>query len=629
MPSKIETGQKPDRPEFDLVNLPPASDQDKTGQFAFELFETAKMERERLQLPDRWIDNFRLYRGDHKAGNSKKNFVPINLYFANVERTKANITARKPVAEVEDLDGGDDRADVILTAKTLKWWKDTGQQKKLGTTALKMEKYGITIEKPVYDVEKGQADVTIVDCFSFFPAPGHYEDISDECPYVAHAYPEPIEGVEAKFGVDDVEPDDVYSLLGEEREEYRPTVSGTRSTTTSATGNYKSVKSMSSSSTGNVRENRALVIELWIRDANRDLYPDGVRVITFTNSGRLVLADRRNPNINWVLFDRDPTLVMKSHAWGRFPFFKANSYEDTTSIWGFAAAEQVADLNYKIDEIVSRIIAYIMRSINPPLVIPKDIGIKRSQLSNKPGLVLMPTNAAMSQYIRYVPVPNLPSNFFQALEMILGFFDRIYQIEDADRGQAPNGVIAASAIVALQERNAVLIKQKIESVDSLVENRGRWLISFLQNFGVKPDQVDVQDETVPFMGVDFAGRRFNFIVESGSTMPKTTLQTEEQSKQFYQMGAIDRQALLENTNYPGWKEIIERAGEGQLDQALQILIAAGLPEENAMQLKQVLMESQGGPGNRPQNPPGQQQPTSAGMPKNAQGAMPPTGVSGV
>jgi hypothetical protein len=172
----------------------------------------------------------------------------------------------------------------------------------------------------------------------------------------------------------------------------------------------------------------------------------------------------------------------------------------------------------------------------------------------------------------------------------------VSQIEDADRGVAPSGVIAAQAIVALQERGAVLVRAKIRAVDYLVRERGRCAISFFQNFGQTTQRVDVQGEPQEVVGLMFLGRNFNYVVESGSTVARTTLQVQEQAMQLYENGSIDRRALLETLNFPGWKEIVERAGEGQLDQALQILIDSGLPEEVAYEMRQFLMQPQGGPG---------------------------------
>ena len=126
-------------------------------------------------------------------------------------------------------------------------------------------------------------------------------------------------------------------------------------------------------------------------------------------------------------------------------------------------------------------------------------------------------------------------------------------------------------------------------------------------------------------GIDLAGREFNYVVESGSTVAKTSLQVQEQAEKLYEMGAIDRQALLETLNFPNWKEIIERVSEGQLGQALNILVQAGLPQEAAAMLYQVLSQPQGGPGNRPQDAQAassQSRPTAPpAMTKNEQGPM--------
>lgn len=611
-------------PKWNTVEIPPDGDED-LPLFAWDLFEMARLERERLEMPERWHENYRLFRKVHRLKNQirkSKNFIEVNLFFANIIRTVANITARNPVAEVVDLDGEVDDADMVLTAQLKKWWKNTNQRAKLNTTALNMEIYGITIEKPWYDRPNKRPEITVTDCFSFFPAPGIYEDLSTDLPYMAYAYPELVEVVEKKFGVEGVEPDEIYSVLGEEREENRPIPSGTRTGTINASGNYTGTKHPANKQVDS-REQRALVVELWIRDYSTKktkvlsevvedtgeeiyneveelIYPDGVRKITVTNQGRLLLDDSPNPNINWAL---PRELSSKTHAWGRFPVYGANSYIDTNSIWGFSAAEQIADLNYKINEIISRMVNYIMRKMTPPFVVPQGYGITRNMINNNPGLVLMPTKPGFKSEAGYIDVPNLSADFFKVLDKLLSLFDRIYQIEDADRGEAPRGVIAHAAIVALQERNAVLIQHKINSIDQIVENRGKWAISFYQNFGTEAELVDVQGDTVEFIGVDLAGRSFNYVVESGSTMPRTSLQTEEQAKELYKSGVIDRQALLETINFPKWKEIIERIGEGQLDQALQILVQAGLPEEAAAELKMVLMQPQGGPGNRKQNPP--------------------------
>lgn len=622
-----------DYKEWSLTSLPPEG-HDDVAKFAWELFEVAYEERERQGLPERWRANDKLRRGDPSQdklkNQKKKGFVPVNLYFANVERTLSHLTARDPIAEVVDMSGTSEEeetpADLLLTSKLRKWWKNTRQKPKLKTSGLRMESYGITIEHPYWDYTNKEANIAIMDCFSFFPAPGYYEDISTDLPYACNAYAEPIEGVESQFDVTGVEADDVYNILGEDREENRQMPLGSHAQSVNYSGDFKVVGDSRKDGLA-IRQKRALVVQVWVRDYTKETipvkketgvdeetgipiieeneveqykYPGCIRVITITNRGNLLLADKANPNVNKEL---PRSIAKKTHGWDHLPFYKANSYEDTVSIWGFSAAEQTEDLVNKISEIVSRMVAYVLRVMSPPLIVPQGIGITRDMIESratKPNLVLMPNRVIPQNAIYHLQIPNLPADFFRVLDLIINFFDRIYAIEDVDRGQTPNRVVAASAIVALQERNAMLMQAKRESIEYLVEQRGGWAISFLQNFGTMEDSVDVQGELKPFVGIQYAGRTFQYTVESGSMMPRTSLMIAELAEAYYKSGAIDRQALLEITNFPRWKEILERVGEGQLSQALQILIQAGLPEEDAMALHQMLLEPQGGPGNRSQ-----------------------------
>jgi hypothetical protein len=388
-----------------------------------------------------------------------------------------------------------------------------------------------------------------------------------------------------------------------------------------------------------VLEKRALVIEVWTRDfstvrqlvqigtdpitneplmgeANVLKYPGGIRVVTLTNYGNVVLADRANPSVNPAL---PQEVTRNTYLYDHFPFFSANSYTDTSSFWGFSAAEQVGDLLLKIDELVSRISNYLGRLMLPTLIVPKDTGINIRELTNRPGLVLRPVNSVVSSGIRYIDPPRLPSNFLDLLNLYIGFFDRVSQIEDADRGTNPTGVIAASAIVALQERGAVLMRQKIKAMDYLTRERGRCALSYYQNFGISPEVFEVDGNPVRLRGVDLAAFKFNYIVESGSTVHRTSGQIQQQAEGLYRLGVIDRQALLEAVNYPGWREIVERVGEGQLGQALQILVQAGLPQEVADQLAQQLSQKQGGPGGGGSGQPGA--PAQPGIPQSMQGQI--------
>ena len=627
--------------EWNLSKLPPKG-HPETGQFAMSLFDAARLEKERLGKPRDFLNNFALYKGKQpealtgRAGYTRQQKVstPINLYFANVERTVSNITARNPVGEVVDLDGKNEieqevgiSAENVLSMAIKKWWKETNQQTKIRSSARQMEIYGITPERPYWDKDKDRPDIQPTDPYCVFPAPGNWDNIAEEAPYVCFAYVGYVSLIESFYGVKDIAKDDAYDLLGLVREKYKGEGYGSNE----RIGNYSdpmTVKQTGEAETKSLE--RCLVIELWIRDTSTKtekitnpiindgipaidpltggqlfeeitstvpVYRDGIRKITITKTkdakikgGIIVLDDSENPNLNPALPDEQ---AKTTYPWGKLPMYYANSYRDGVSIWGFAAAEQVGDLMKKINLIFSKLIAYVVNVMTPPLIVQKNCGITKEMIETsitKSGrLILMPT--IPNARIEFMQIPNLPQTFFQVLDLIVKFFDRVYQIEDADRGQAPKGIIAASAIVALQERNQMLMQTKVVAIDYLAEERTKWAIGLYQNFGTRPDTVNVGDQPVPFSGTEYAGRKFNYVVESGSTTPRTSLQTQELAFQLRQTGNISQRGLLEAINWPNYKEELERTAESQLDQALQILIDAGLPEEQAVQLRDYLMSS--------------------------------------
>ena len=124
-------------------------------------------------------------------------------------------------------------------------------------------------------------------------------------------------------------------------------------------------------------------------------YPDGIRKVTLARAdqskapkkdksrrGILVLDDVPNPNVNPEL---PREIASTTYTWGRFPVYKADSYSDTTSSYGFSAAEQVGDLLVKIEEIFTRLYAYARQALSPALIVEKRCGITREMIESQAG----------------------------------------------------------------------------------------------------------------------------------------------------------------------------------------------------------------------------------------------------
>ena len=155
--------------KWNLSLIPPMKHKD-VAEFAANLFEIARVERDRLKKPEDWEESFNLYSGMDK----QKRKMLVNLYFSNIERTVSNITARTPSGEVVDMDGRQDESEKVLTAALKKWWQETNQQKLNKDSARQMEINGIVIHHPGWEKDKERVFISLTDPYSFFPAPGVY-----------------------------------------------------------------------------------------------------------------------------------------------------------------------------------------------------------------------------------------------------------------------------------------------------------------------------------------------------------------------------------------------------------------------------------------------------------------------
>jgi hypothetical protein len=653
-------------PKWTMSNIPPEGDPE-LGMFVYERYLEAKKEKERLKLPDRWLENFRLMRGRHWL--NKTTHPTVNLIFANIERTVASLVSRNPQAEVVVTDGIEDtpgyEADKLMNKLVGDWWTGSEQIVVLTKSIFNMEVYGPTIEKAVV-VDTGKRvdangeripvlDFKIVpmDPYAAFPEPGNFNDISTDCRFFGHAYPVMIDEVRSVYDISEdqsIQPDDTYNVLGRDREHYIPSAAeNTPPGSVTYSDGSRNLVNFPAEAPDGVGKGKTLLIEMWLRDdreetyvveevehvnpvsgaityekimGKRKKYPDGIRKVTVCDSGKLVLDDMKNPNLNYAM---SADVAENCHAWGRFPFYMETSYKDNFILWGFSNIEQTGMLNLVIDEIFAAMIHYIKTCLKPPLINPKDTGIANSKLSNRAGLVLNPLNFQVAKGLRFMDVPSLPNDFYRLISLAMSFLDRISATEDADRGEAPGSIQSGVGVVALQARNKIVMGHKVRAVSHLIRERGRWAINFFQNFGYLTETMKTGEEKVLFRGTQFAGRLFNYTVEEGSTMPRTEAQLKADALTMYQLGINDRQDVFEKHEWPGWKEIIERVGEGQLNQALQILMQAGLPQEVAQQLKEQLMLTQGGPGNTQQSQPGVAE-VAPGAPQPGVGPPPPDEV---
>lgn len=379
-------------------------------------------------------------------------------------------------------------------------------------------------------------------------------------------------------------------------------------------------------------QRRPVMTRKQVAEKVKPIYPDGIRKVTICHAlidtwQHGILDDSRNPSINWNLLEArkeylmtigiekpvvDPTTgqpvamqnqlysedeaeqmaldsVKNTWLWGRFPYSATPSMIDTSQWWGFSVIEQLEELNSKQESLLTKFFAFMDILMFPLLIIPQGSGVRDSEITNAPGTIIHPTIEAANS-IRYLDSPSSPE-IFEMLQFILYQMDIISMSPEVTEGRKPKGVSAASAIIALQNKAGTLFQPNIWRVGEIVESRENAHISMVLNFGSRERPIKVDDEYTKYIGTDIIGA-FKYYVENGSIAPLMKQGRQQQYLELFRLGALTLRPLLEMLEIP--KRIIEMVlEEKSVPGALQLLIAAGLPQEMAAQIYQVVMQNQG------------------------------------
>jgi hypothetical protein len=602
-----------DEKERQQINslLPPEGDE-SVGHVAFQILERIVRDKDRKRLPQKWFRNYEMYRNHHwRSGASAPiPLASISLVNAHVERTVNLLTDNNPTF---DVIGENDEVADSLHKMSRYWWNETEQQDIYGDSVKMAEVNGCTVEKVIFNpsLNNGLGDVEtiVVDPhnFGFWPL---NEKRAEKWEVAAHYYTMPLNQVRRKWPEfkEVIKPDTKWKeQLGERRREVvggttRPLPQGTGGDFAQdhaiIHGNPAIMKIMG-------RGDEVLILELWIKDytliqveqqgatIELDLstgivgttepaiiekvpkYPGFVRVVTSCNGGDVILSDRQNPSINPTLPEEK---VSMTFLYNRFPFTLTPSTKDPVTPWGYAAIEQLEQLNIEIDKSMSQLNYMKDRMARSPLINPKDTMIPNSDFSNAARIV-NPKNSVVAKAIRYMESPPVQNDIQIILNTYRELFDKIAGTFDLTDPSVMKGRLAFKTVAAILENMHTLIRGKIRTYGRMIRDRGRMYISHVQNWYTEERFFFLQEGGVPTQG-SLVGPEsitpLSFQVVSGSTMPTSRLQQREEALQLFEAGAIGIRDLLESLEWPDRAEITNRMEAGVMGPLIEKMEALGV-----------------------------------------------------
>lgn len=337
-------------------------------------------------------------------------------------------------------------------------------------------------------------------------------------------------------------------------------------------------------------ENQVLVLEMWCRDWTtmdenvKDeqvlKYPKG-RVITCLPELGIILDDKKNP-----------------YKDGKFPFVLMKNYDVPFKFWGVGEVEQILSPQIYINELTNQIIDNAKSTANMQWIIDKNSGIGQGKLTNRPGLVIRKNPG--SEVRRDTPPP-MPTYVRETIDVMKADIQDISGVLDSLKGEKQTGVVAASAILALQEASQSRIRLKIKIMESNLSELANMVYSRMQQFWKLDRWVRITDiEGNPLfreIGQRVLQNDYDLKVQAGSTMPVNKNAMMDLMIRLAQTNAedglpvVDRKAILEYLPVGDKKAITDRFAELQAKQEQQALEQQ--QAEQQLQQQQLAQQQQG------------------------------------
>ena len=544
----------------------PTEQEKKLAEWVHTKFKQAYVAK--APLMKKWQDYMSAYDGSYFVNDSRPDYKSnqvTNLVFSTIESIRPIMTDNNPkfIAVPNNPQGLEFSNDVQM-ALDYEWEREK-MPTKLPAQLIPMLVYGTAVWFVQWDGKEGEygnIKIKEVDPFNIFPDP--LAENVDNAEYIVYATYKNANQIKQQF------PDKANAIEG------------------SRISMSELVANRDEQDTN--EENQVLILEMWCRDwttmdedidGNKSLkYPQG-RVITCLPELGIILSDKKNP-----------------YKDGKFPFVLMKNYDVPFKFWGVGEVEQILSPQIYVNELTNQIIDNAKNTANMQWIIDKNAGIGQGKLTNRPGLVIRKNPG--SEVRRDTPPP-MPTYVREQIDVLKADIQDISGVLDSLKGEKQTGVVAASAILALQEASQSRIRLKIKIMESNLTELANMVYSRMQQFWKLDRWVRVTDiegnPSFKEIGQQVLENDYDLKVMAGSTMPVNKNAMMDLMIRLAQTNGedglpiVDRKAVLEYLPIGDKKAISDRFAELKAQQEQQQQMQ--LQQQEQMQQQQLAQQQAG------------------------------------
>ena len=544
----------------------PTEQEKKLAEWVHTKFKQAYVAK--APLMKKWKDYMSAYDGSYFVNDSRPDYKSnqvTNLVFSTIESIRPIMTDNNPkfIAVPNNPQGLEFSNDVQM-ALDYEWEREK-MPTKLPAQLIPMLVYGTAVWFVQWDGKEGEygnIKIKEVDPFNIFPDP--LAENVDNAEYIVYATYKNANQIKQQF------PDKANAIEG------------------SRISMSELVANRDEQDTN--EENQVLILEMWCRDwttmdedidGNKSLkYPQG-RVITCLPELGIILSDKKNP-----------------YKDGKFPFVLMKNYDVPFKFWGVGEVEQIMSPQIYVNELTNQIIDNAKNTANMQWIIDKNAGIGQGKLTNRPGLVIRKNPGAE---VRRDTPPPMPTYVREQIDVLKADIQDISGVLDSLKGEKQTGVVAASAILALQEASQSRIRLKIKIMESNLTELANMVYSRMQQFWKLDRWVRVTDiegnPSFKEIGQQVLANDYDLKVMAGSTMPVNKNAMMDLMIRLAQTNGedglpiVDRKAVLEYLPIGDKKAISDRFAELKAQQEQQQQMQ--LQQQEQMQQQQLAQQQAG------------------------------------